>query len=153
MPSWAGLLLLLPRAAKPLVSPQIARQASPKSRDLVTAVCAALPGTGITDPWGGGHACWKVGGKMLAGLGGHGDGVDVKHPDVETARLLIDFGGAARAPHLQAAMCELPPTASSGLCLIFPLGITAFTGSFSAFGGDDHRPFQMCDSNSNLRNV
>ena len=72
---------------------------------------------------------------MLAGLGGHGDGVDVKHPDVETARLLIDFGGAARAPHLQAAMCDLPPTASSGLCHIFPLGITAFAGSLSAFGG------------------
>ena len=65
------------------------------SRDLVTAICAPLPGAAVSDPWGGGHDCWKVGGKMFANVGGYGDGVDVKCPDLETARLLIDLGGVS----------------------------------------------------------
>ena len=39
------------------------------SRDLVNAICAGLPGAEVSDPWGGGHDCWKVGGKMFAVTG------------------------------------------------------------------------------------
>ena len=78
------------------------------SRDLVTAICAPLPGAAVSDPWGGGHDCWKVGGKMFANVGGYGDGVDVKCPDVDTARLLIDLGGATRAPYMHASWVRVP---------------------------------------------
>ena len=78
------------------------------SRDLVTAICAPLPGATVSDPWGGGHECWKVGAKMFANVGGYGDGVDVKCPDVETARLLIDLGGATRAPYMHASWIRVP---------------------------------------------
>ena len=73
------------------------------SRDLVTAICSRLPGAVVSDPWGGGHDCWKVGGKMFACVGGYGDGVDVKCPDMDTARLLIDLGAAVRAPYMHAS--------------------------------------------------
>lgn len=78
------------------------------SRDLVNAFCARLPGAEVSDPWGGGHDCWKVGGKMFANVGGHGDGVDVKCPDVEMARLLIETGRAVRAPYMHASWVRLP---------------------------------------------
>jgi len=36
------------------------------SRKLVNAVCQTFPGATVSDPWGGGHDAWKVGGKMFA---------------------------------------------------------------------------------------
>jgi predicted DNA-binding protein (MmcQ/YjbR family) len=85
------------------------------SRELVNRLCAGLPGAEVSDPWGGRHDCWKVAGKMFANVGGYGDGVDVKCVDVETARLLIDVGRAARAPYMHASWVRLPfPVAEEG---------------------------------------
>ena len=36
------------------------------SREIVNAICRAFPGAEVSDPWGGGHDAWKVGGKMFA---------------------------------------------------------------------------------------
>jgi len=70
------------------------------TRDLVNAHCAGLPGAEVSDPWGGGHDAWKVGGKLFALVGTVGDGVSVKCADVETAGLLIEMERAVRAPYL-----------------------------------------------------
>lgn len=78
------------------------------SRALVNAHCASLPGAEVSDPWGGGHDAWKVGGKIFALVGAVGDGVSVKCPDVETAQLLIDVGRAERAPYLHASWVRIP---------------------------------------------
>ncbi len=69
------------------------------SRDRVNAMCARFAGAERSDPWGGGHDAWKVGGKMFACIGAVTAGVSVKTPDVETAQLLIDHGHAERAPY------------------------------------------------------
>lgn len=74
------------------------------SRALVNALAATLPGTVNSDPWGGGHDCWKVGGKMFANIGAHDDyGVDLKCADVETAQLVIEMGHGLRAPYAHAS--------------------------------------------------
>jgi predicted DNA-binding protein (MmcQ/YjbR family) len=79
------------------------------SRDLVNAVCAALPGATWSDPWGGGHDAWKVGGKLFAVVGAiEGHGLDVKCPDIDTAALLIDMGRAFRAPYFHASWVRIP---------------------------------------------
>ena len=39
------------------------------TRELVNAICRAFPGAEVSDPWGGGHDAWKVGGKMFACIG------------------------------------------------------------------------------------
>ncbi|HEU0221918.1 MAG TPA: MmcQ/YjbR family DNA-binding protein [Paracoccaceae bacterium] len=70
------------------------------TRDEVNAFCAALPGSELSDPWGGGHDCWKVGGKMYALMGAMNAGVSLKCADDETARLLIELGRAEKAPYL-----------------------------------------------------
>ncbi len=77
------------------------------TRALVNAHCAALPGAEVSDPWGGGHDAWKVGGKMFAVVGVVEDGVSVKCPDVETAGLLIEMGRAERAPYFHASWVRL----------------------------------------------
>ncbi|SNR97373.1 MmcQ/YjbR family DNA-binding protein [Antarctobacter heliothermus] len=69
------------------------------SRDIVNDICRAQPGAEWSDPWGGGHDAWKVGGKMFACIGSMGDGVSVKTPSVEDAQLLIDLQRATRAPY------------------------------------------------------
>ena len=69
-------------------------------RGFVNSVCATLPGAELSDPWGGGHDAWKVGGKMFACIGAVTPGVSVKTPDVETAGLLIEMGRAERAPYV-----------------------------------------------------
>ncbi|MFV0515756.1 MAG: MmcQ/YjbR family DNA-binding protein [Jhaorihella sp.] len=69
------------------------------SRETVNAICATLPGAELSDPWGGGHDAWKVGGKMFACIGSLGDGVSVKTADIETAQMLIDAGMARKAPY------------------------------------------------------
>jgi predicted DNA-binding protein (MmcQ/YjbR family) len=79
------------------------------SRAFVNAHCARLPGAEVSDPWGGGHDAWKVGGKLFALIGATEDhGVSVKCPDVETAGLLIEMGRAERAPYLHPSWVRIP---------------------------------------------
>ena len=78
------------------------------SRAFVNAHCARLPGAEVSDPWGGGHDAWKVGGKLFAVVGTMDDGVSVKTPDAETAALLIEVGRAARAPYFHRSWVQIP---------------------------------------------
>ena len=75
---------------------------------MINAYCATLPGASVSDPWGGGHDAWKVGGKMFAEIGAMDLGVSVKCHDVDTARLLIDMGRAMRARYLHASWVIMP---------------------------------------------
>ena len=78
------------------------------SRDLVNEICATLPGAEVSDPWGGGHDAWKVGGKMFACIGSVGDGVSVKTPDIETASMLIEAGVGEKPPYFHRSWVRLP---------------------------------------------
>ena len=78
------------------------------SRDIVNAFCATLPGAEVSDPWGGGHDAWKVGGKMFACTGAVTPGVSVKTADVETAEMLIAAGIAVKAPYFHRSWVNLP---------------------------------------------
>lgn len=78
------------------------------SRDIVNKICAAFPGAELSDPWGGGHDAWKVGGKMFACVGSVGDGVSVKTPDIETAQMLIEAGVGVKAPYFHRSWIRLP---------------------------------------------
>ena len=78
------------------------------SRELVNDICATLPGAEVSDPWGGGHDAWKVGGKMFACIGSVGDGVSVKTPDIETASMLIEAGVGEKAPYFHRSWVRLP---------------------------------------------
>ncbi len=69
------------------------------SRETVNEICRALPGAEWSDPWGGGHDAWKVGGKLFACIGVANDGVSVKTPSIEDATLLIEMHRAHRAPY------------------------------------------------------
>ncbi|MDZ7602666.1 MAG: MmcQ/YjbR family DNA-binding protein [Hoeflea sp.] len=73
------------------------------SRETVNSICATLPGAEVSDPWGGGHDAWKVGGKMFASIGAITPGVAVKTDSVETAALIIEMGAGARAPYFHAS--------------------------------------------------
>jgi len=68
-------------------------------RNSVNSLCATLPGAELSDPWGGGHDAWKVGGKMFASIGAVTPGVSVKTADIPTATMLIDTGVAVKAPY------------------------------------------------------
>jgi predicted DNA-binding protein (MmcQ/YjbR family) len=79
------------------------------TRSIVNLHCAALPGAEHSDPWGGGHDAWKVGGKLFAVVGAMDNhGVSVKCADVETARMLIDLGRGLQAPYLHPSWIRLP---------------------------------------------
>lgn len=78
------------------------------SRQLVNAICATLPGAEVSDPWGGGHDAWKVGGKMFACIGAVAPGVSVKTDSVETAEMLIAAGVAVKAPYFHRSWVNLP---------------------------------------------
>ena len=80
----------------------------------VAEICATLPGAEVSDPWGGGHDAWKVGGKMFALIGAVDAGVSVKCADVETADMLKEAGIAERAPYLHKSWVRLPETAEPG---------------------------------------
>jgi len=69
-------------------------------RDDVNAHCATMPGAELSDPWGGGHDCWKVAGKMFALMGTMNVGVSIKCADAGEAAMLIESGHAERAPYL-----------------------------------------------------
>lgn len=77
-------------------------------RDRVTAICAPLPGAECSDPWGGGHDAWKVGGKMFASIGAVLPGVSVKTPDIETAQMLIETGIGTKAKYFHRSWISLP---------------------------------------------
>ncbi|MBT9384275.1 MmcQ/YjbR family DNA-binding protein [Pseudooceanicola sp. CBS1P-1] len=85
------------------------------SRAFVTSICQPLPGAAVSDPWGGGHAVWKVGGKIFASIGAQDRGVSVKCSDTAFARLLIEDGTAERAPYLHASWVLLPWGCDEGL--------------------------------------
>jgi predicted DNA-binding protein (MmcQ/YjbR family) len=70
------------------------------SREIVNAICRTFPGAEVSDPWGGGHDAWKVGGKMFACIGAVTPGVSVKTDSVETAQMLIDACEGALLPPL-----------------------------------------------------
>ena len=70
------------------------------TREEVNAHCASLPGAGVSDPWGGGHDCWKVADKMFASMGVKSEGVSLKCASAGDAAMLIDLGRAERAPYL-----------------------------------------------------
>ena len=78
------------------------------TREEVNRICAALPGAEWSDPWGGGHDAWKVGGKMFACIGVANLGVSLKCADIETAELLIDTGRAERAPYFHRSWVQIP---------------------------------------------
>ena len=59
-------------------------------RKFVNETCATFPGAEVTDPWGGGHDAWKIGGKMFASIGAKSGGVSVKTDSIETAQMLIE---------------------------------------------------------------
>lgn len=78
------------------------------SRQIVNRIAAALPGAGNSDPWGGGHDCWKVGGKMFAVIGAVNEAVAVKTDGIETAEMLIEAGAASRAAYFHRSWVQLP---------------------------------------------
>ena len=81
---------------------------SPDFRAALTAICETLPGAEVSDPWGGGHDAWKVGGKMFACIGAMLPGVAVKTADIETATMLIEAGVGAKAPYFHRSWVLLP---------------------------------------------
>jgi predicted DNA-binding protein (MmcQ/YjbR family) len=78
------------------------------TRDFVNDFCAALPGAEHSDPWGGGHDAWKVGGKLFAVIGAVDQAVSVKCRDAETAQLVIELGRAERAPYFHRSWVRIP---------------------------------------------
>lgn len=81
---------------------------SKKDRDRINRICKALPGAEVSDPWGGGHDAWKVGGKMFACIGAVMPGVSVKTDSVETAQMLIEAGVGVKAPYFHRSWILLP---------------------------------------------
>ena len=77
-------------------------------RKSVADICDLLPGAEVSDPWGGGHDAWKVGGKMFALIGAVQEGVSVKCRDIETAEMLKDAGVARDVKYLHKSWVRLP---------------------------------------------
>lgn len=80
------------------------------SRDRVNRICADLPGAEVSDPWGGGHDAWKVGGKMFACIGAMNNGVAVKCASIDEAEHLMDLFGWRKAPYFHRSWVEVPLT-------------------------------------------
>ncbi|WP_136637477.1 MmcQ/YjbR family DNA-binding protein [Pseudooceanicola onchidii] len=78
------------------------------SRDFVRSICQTLPGAEVSDPWGGGHDAWKVGGKMFACIGAMDQGVAVKTADLDFAAMMIEAGDALRAAYFHKSWVLLP---------------------------------------------
>lgn len=81
------------------------------TRARVAAICEALPGAEVSEPWGGGRDAWKVGGKMFASVGAAMTGASVKTDPVETAETLIAAGVGARAPYFHRSWVHLTDSA------------------------------------------
>ena len=79
------------------------------TRALVNQHSATMPGASHSDPWGGGHDVWKVGGKLFVVVGAQeGNGLNVKCPDIDTAQLLIEVGRALPAPYFHKSWVRIP---------------------------------------------
>ena len=79
------------------------------SRKIVNAICRTFPGAEVSDPRGGGHDAWKVGGKMFACIrGGHAEAFPVKTDSIETAEMLIEAGVGVKAPYFHRSWINLP---------------------------------------------
>jgi len=72
---------------------------SRNDRARIDVICETFPGAEASDPWGGGHDAWKIGGKMFACMGAVTPGVSVKTESVERAEMLIDAGVGLKAPY------------------------------------------------------
>lgn len=83
-------------------------------RTSVNTICETLPGAELSDPWGGGHDAWKVGGKMFACIGAVEPGVSVKTPDIETAAMLIEAGVGIKAPYFHRSWIRLQEDCDAG---------------------------------------
>ncbi|MGV6820533.1 MAG: MmcQ/YjbR family DNA-binding protein [Parvularcula sp.] len=68
-------------------------------RAFINKICARLPGAECSDPWGGGHDAWKVGGKLFLTIGASLPGFSIKTESIENAQILIEAGHASRAPY------------------------------------------------------
>jgi predicted DNA-binding protein (MmcQ/YjbR family) len=77
------------------------------SRKTVNAICATFPGASVSDPWGGGHDAWKVGGKLFATMGAILEGVSVKTDSIETAQMLIEAAVGKRAPYFHRSWIHI----------------------------------------------
>jgi predicted DNA-binding protein (MmcQ/YjbR family) len=75
---------------------------------FVNQVAGSLPGTDVSDPFGGGHDVWKVGGKIFAIASHTSDQVSVKTDSIETAAMLIEIGAGTKAPYLHRSWIALP---------------------------------------------
>jgi predicted DNA-binding protein (MmcQ/YjbR family) len=82
-------------------------------RNRVRQVCEVLPGAECSDPWGGGHDAWKVGGKMFACIGAVNTGVSVKTAEIDTAQMLIEADIATKAPYFHRSWVHLPEDCAS----------------------------------------
>jgi predicted DNA-binding protein (MmcQ/YjbR family) len=78
------------------------------SRKRINAICGKFPGAEVSDPWGGGHDAWKVGGKMFACIGAEMPGVSVKTDSIETAQMLIEAGVGQQARYFHRSWINLP---------------------------------------------
>jgi predicted DNA-binding protein (MmcQ/YjbR family) len=78
------------------------------SRETINLICSELPGAERSDPWGGGHDAWKVGGKMFACIGAVTPGVSVKTAGVDEAEMLIAAGIGTRAAYFHRSWITLP---------------------------------------------
>jgi predicted DNA-binding protein (MmcQ/YjbR family) len=77
------------------------------SRQIVNAICKTFPGAEVSDPWGGGHDAWKVGGKMFASMGAVMEGVSLKTDSIETAQMLIEAGVGVKAPYFHRSWINI----------------------------------------------
>ena len=77
-------------------------------RERLAGLCVDLPGAEKSDPWGGGHDVWKVGGKLFACIGAVEPGVSLKTQDIETATMLIEAGVGLKAPYFHGSWVRLP---------------------------------------------
>lgn len=78
------------------------------SRESINAICAALPGAAWSAPWGEGHDCWKIAGKVFATIGARGESVSVKTRSIDEAEMLIETGIATKAAYLHPSWIALP---------------------------------------------
>lgn len=76
-------------------------------RDQVRIICQRLPGAEVSDPWGGGHDAWKVGGKMFACIGAVTPGVSVKCASLEQAEMLRQAGVGSKPRYFHASWLHL----------------------------------------------
>jgi predicted DNA-binding protein (MmcQ/YjbR family) len=77
------------------------------SRKTVNDICKTFPGAEVSDPWGGGHDAWKVGGKMFATMGAIMEGVSIKTDSIETAQMLIEAGVGVKAPYFHRSWINI----------------------------------------------